>query len=405
MKNRRSAILLLVCYFVFLIVIGIKGYGSTLTLLLLPISFIYVLARGKGETYGLKISKYIYIYLGYTILISLLYSKSRIYYVTSDLYPQLAFIFIFLSVQMVISFADVEKVLIWFRNIGIIISVIGLLEYATRYPIANSLLSNKITWFANEIGTADFRIFTFFQHPIVYCVFLIIIWIILYYYPIKNAKLNFIYHIILIVNIYATKSRSSWISFILVLLIITIRNREYFVLNKKRIIYILTFIVIAFVLRDYVINIISDINLRIAGSFGSVSEPIIRVSIMKNAIAYWGNDNLLYFMVGKGSNYSHEFLILNPIKTAMGYWTSAVDNQYITTMLDSGIIGLLLILTVFIYSLKIVFDNNAIRIEKVISLALISMYISMFFYECFSFNTFLFMFSFLVCGLDKAKRS
>ena len=111
----------------------------------------------------------------------------------------------------------------------------------------------------------------------------------------------------------------------------------------------------------------------------------------------WIQSNNMHRLFGYGADYAIELLRSHAIRG----WTKAVDNSYITILLNYGIVGLGLFLLFLIISIKnfVVSDNKLVKMS---SLIVISIYISAFFYDIFGWFTCTMCFSLFLLLQDKA---
>ena len=290
---------------------------------------------------------------------------------------------------------DKEKLLIYLRNFGIIMCFIGIIEFITKNSFFyNIILVEAKNWQFNLFGTDKFRIFTMFLHPIVYAMFLLTVFWINYYYREKNIYLFWIIQLLIVFNLYATQSRSSWIALIIIIIInkiISINEKDNKIQKsrkKHKIIAGFLIFILLVIFKERIIEIFINIYERFYLAFditNSEGSRIQRLGAISNILRFC-TDNIGLAFIGGGVGYNNIFMIKNPIYIGFEY----VDNQYFSLILNCGIIGLVL----FFSPIIMLLINKSFRkskINKTLFLALLSIYICIFFYEGLSWHTTLFL--------------
>lgn len=301
---------------------------------------------------------------------------------------------------------SLKKYFIIFRNFGCILTIFGICEFIIKKSIFYNIAKvDAINWQLAAFGTNNFRIFTLFLHPIVYGSFLTVLFWIKYNYPIKNYYLNKFFTILILINIYATQSRSCWIALVITLVInllfsnkISFRN---FCKKKNNInIYIILFIgiILIFIFREFLINAF----IQVINRFNIVFDPNIndgsrtqRVGAIKNILAFVDEKPIGMF-IGFGSGYARTFMENNPVN--LGF--NIVDNQYFTLLLETGFIGVILFLSpifILLKNIKKIMDD---KINRTSALSIFSLYITLFFFEGLGWQTILYLVTFFILIID-----
>lgn len=293
------------------------------------------------------------------------------------------------------------------RNIGIVLSVIGDIEYVTK----NSIFLRFITVESRQImisqlGSSAARVRTVFIHPVICAVFTAFFWICLLYAPFKEPFKNVLSAISIIICILGTQSRSSWIALVCVTVIYLLKRLTVYRFRFKRnniylcgVICILSAVIIYFNWQN-ISSALSVFYERWMASFNiSHVGNHNRLTMIKMGIRDWKDAGVVQKVFGGGASYAINYLRQHSI----GGWSTAVDNQYLTILMDFGVIGeivfLYLVCRVFILTVK---SKNIMT--EFYGMVLISLFISTFFYEMLSWTIVTMLFSFAICMLDKTIR-
>lgn len=236
------------------------------------------------------------------------------------------------------------------------------------------------------------------MHPTVCAVFIVAFWICLLHRPFKNVMLNILCGIAMIVSLLGTKSRSSWISFLICTCIYIVKNirRKRITISRKTFfqggVLVLFIGGGALVRRDSLYSLINSVINRWKEGFSidNVSN-YNRIVMILNGINEWKNYDIIHKILGRGNGFALNFLENNSIRG----WSTAVDNGYITFLMDYGLIGLSISIFLFAESGASFFRMQN-RDGECWSLILISIFISGFFYE---FLSWIYVTTLMICSL------
>lgn len=269
------------------------------------------------------------------------------------------------------------------KKFGLINSVLCIIE-----AIAGKNIWADILGKAGEIP--DARVVGIFNHPIVCGCFLLITFIMIIIFPNKN-KLKQVVSILLIIGaIILTQSRSAWIAVMVVLALYILKfhsNKLNVGYAKYIIIVILSGIVVSFGMGNNILNsILNFINARIGGSLQAGQGHIVRIEIILNSLKYW-KSNTMALLFGNGKNAGLTFMKNNPvIKFNTFKWDSAIDNQYMSLIHETGLIGVIIIICILSVSLKRFFKSQREdKIQIMVSLAIIGNAVCLFFFDGFQY--------------------
>lgn len=279
-----------------------------------------------------------------------------------------------------------------------IINLCGILEFLLKYNyFINFIVDENVRgWHTWSIGTSYYRIFTVFTHPIIYANMLVIVFWINFLLE-KNKKYRAINTILIIFCLYATKSRSSWIAFVITILIYYISGVR--IKNKLTYRHIInSLIIILSILLLSHLNLFKDIINNIINRFtelfnnGGTESSIQRIGTINYILDTLYNQSIIKTLLGNG--FGQVAKLMNKVTISIKDFTST-DNQYLSILIEFGIVGIILniimILRVFLKFLK-----SECKFEKNILILFISMSINMFFYELYGWNIILYLYLLII---------
>lgn len=303
------------------------------------------------------------------------------------------YVIIFLGIFLCTQKIDYSKLFYFLLKAGIFVAILGVIEIILKKSIF-ALALGKISSYTYS---NDFRLLSIFEHPIITACFLFLAFDISLFYPLKKTSLTFCARIILLVAIILTKSRCIWISTVFLFILLVYKYRKNIVIKKKSVIIVIItlFILISIMIifqKNYVYLLINMIENRIEGTLyaGEGQGNIIRIDNILNSFNYWFKEkNFFKFIFGSGKYFDKVFMQEHPVIKWGVPWTAAIDNQYISIIHETGIIGLLLILSIFIKVtsnfVKVPINNKEFLIT---STYIISIGLALFFFEGFNFIIF-----------------
>lgn len=293
----------------------------------------------------------------------------------------LTFIFI-ISFEKTIYIEDGLKLI---NKILFLINMYGIIEFITKGNMFTKFIIKNYS--AHLIGTDNYRTASFFLHPIIYSnILLICFWINMYYS--KNSKFRVLNSIVILINIYATKSRSSWIALLITFTVYLIVKINRNMILKKNISLLNTLCILGIILVIIMISrftIFSDIYGYIIERFqelnshnGSISA-MQRLGSLEFIFNKVQNEQILNLIFGNGCGSSSKLMSTSTI-VLEGFKTT--DNQYISIIWENGILGLLMNLTYLIISIYRIFTTDN-KLINTMSMVFLSISIMMFFYEAY----------------------
>lgn len=278
-------------------------------------------------------------------------------------------------------FIKINKLMIW-------INIYGLYEFLFKYnPLVDFMPdSARPEWLITDIKNPSmYRIFTVFYHPIIYATMLLItFWINIYFN--ENSRYKKYISILILINLYATQSRSVWIAFAVTYGIYLLNKTLTLLHQKIKLKSVIRYFLVC--LLGMMLTFTSGFQLffstivnrftQISTSSGSVSaqQRLGTANIILNDVI---NDNFFNFLFGRGHQSIEDKMVTFTV-VIDGF--KSADNQYITILWDFGLTGLFIIIILFFYTvIKVIFTK--IKIETGYLYIILSILISIFFFDGF----------------------
>lgn len=338
----------------------------------------------------------------YRIICSLIMSGGEINNIKSIFYKELGMLFVcWFLIEGYSKISIIKKI----RNFGFVMAILGCYEFVTHSAVFMKVVAVESRMYMQiNIGTSSMRVRSIFLHPTICGVFMTLAWLCVLFMPYKKNWLNYLAKITIFLCLLGTQSRSNWIAFVIInLLYIWKKYKKKGISFEKKdivraVILLVTTLIIAIIFNEYIRNIYQlVINRWIAGLDSNNAGNYNRVTMIKMGLEEWINFGIPEKIFGAGSGYAKAFLLKHPIRG----WNSAVDNQYLTVLLDFGLLGLIFFLCLAGYIFrKVMVDDN--EINQLCGLSLLSMFISTFFYEMFPWITVTLIFSLFLCIIEKS---
>ena len=298
------------------------------------------------------------------------------------------YVFPLLAIFLLTKKCDKLTFLIIYRNFVSFFSLLGLFEIVTHNQfyskwITSLVAKNNFQIYGN-ISLADYRTTLIFYHPYFYSVILVIFLICLLYIPFKNKFFQISFFILGIINLLFTQTRASWISFLIVLLLFLTKNnkRESRYINLIKLMLIILLIIL---FTNYIVNAIPGLPESMNKIIYSRINVLFNGNIDQASGARLGQLNLIQHnntfalkLIGGGENYAINILQIYPVNG----WNLSIDNQYLMTYMDYGLIGLSIYLIFVFNSFKYFFKTTS-KLDNAIALSLISILISSIFFSTY----------------------
>lgn len=305
---------------------------------------------------------------------------------------------------LVVSVSNYDRILELIRNFGIIISFLALGEYMSKYNRFVKYLNPKC-YFINtsQMGESSWRVRTIFFHPSIFAMFICVCWGIIIFYPYKDALINNLVKILFAISVLASNSRSGWVTFLIINCLILVekwaKKNNYTTRGTIHVIGALFILgtIGGIIKADSVGNIVDRVLNRWSSSFSSNDiSNYNRITMLNMGLSEWKKTGIVTKLFGFGPDYAIRLLRANPIRG----WNRAVDNTYITILLNYGAIGLLLFVIILFGALYVFFKSGNRRV-KTAAIMCIALYSSYFFFDEFSWLTCIILYNFAVLGFKE----
>lgn len=280
-----------------------------------------------------------------------------------------------------------------FIRIMLIFNIISIIELTLNTNFWVNFLPEYDRVNFIGIGREGFRIFSTFRHPIVYGNILVItIGIIITFRMYFNKVYYYINIVLCLVNLYGTRSRSSWIAFVvLILFLLIIKIKQCTRMKKKKLLLgsmtvILISIIMIGIFGNEVLQILQTIIDRFSFSDNNIESKTQRIGAIKNILNSF-NHNILSLFIGNGMRTTGKFMIENQVLLD-GFMS--VDNQYITMLYDMGIVFLIVVILYIVNSIFSIFTYMCSK-DRLPILIIVITSVNMFFYEALFWDSIIFI--------------
>lgn len=283
------------------------------------------------------------------------------------------------------------------RNFGGILSVIGVIE-----TLSKSYIMYHIFGFIRPFSVAyeknsQFRTCLWFLHPSVAAFFFLVTIILCVYLPFKKQLVNYFVLSMLSICIYGTKTRGVWLSVFVVIIFFFIGKRKISTKIKKdnvfrSLLFLLVFVGLMYLERKRVQLILETIidYLKLVLYDTSYVSRTVRVENTKNVFNYLLQEPI-YAVFGRGLGFGRKFSALNGVTLSYGaVWSAGIDNQYLTTILETGIINCIIFIVLAINSFNKFYKTENVII-KIGALVVIVVCMVSVFYETLSWHVLIFL--------------
>jgi hypothetical protein len=363
----------------------------------------------KSNYYKIVYDKKILLFTFIFIIESLTISLINIYY--NDSYWQffkflLIYLIFFIIIILIKRYGDnyIKKFYQCFLYFLDVINIINIYEIINKRSMFYTLIADNGAkqWQVPVFGTDAFRTFSVFLHPIVYGNFLVcLFWVNIF--PIrKNKIIKYISGILILVNLYFTQSRSSWIALSVTLLIylinifidkVKILKFDMKINNIIKFICIILFIAFfsAIFNNDILVVLNKMYSKIITATSDNYNDPsrLQRLGSINVIYRYMTNNGVINFLFGNGLGSVEKFMVNNTVLIS-GFTTT--DNQFMSFFYEFGFIGLGSYIIIIILSLVKLFKKTySGYLYKLSTYVFISISINMFFYESYGWLDVFFM--------------
>lgn len=313
--------------------------------------------------------------------------------------PHIIFIdlLVFISVILLMIDVKLETYLSYFKGIVIGISWISIAGYISGIKFFDFLRSSSVL---STLNTSIDGLTGPFEYRHYYGIFLVVALLIQIIIPSNKLLLNSMNVFSLSVNLILTYTRSDWIAFSVALIIM------FFVKARKgiKLIYIQTMIGVAVVLAlayiaffNQIQPVLVDVSRRINDVFNTSDFGGARAYSFTAGIKYILVNWYKYLWIGGGTGFALAWLSAFPFD---GWWTSAIDCQYVTSFMETGVVGIGLLLLLIVLGFWYSVSENSFPIQKLFGLSFVAMSVAIFFFDVIGTPTSVFvLWNILICGM------
>lgn len=373
------SIIIITSIFSYLLILEANLIGNfAVIILLLPITLYPKISSKLG-----KMEKYLMVYIIYGFILTIVRYK-QVYNLKNAFNLLFEYVIVFIACHFIKNY-DWNMIIEWLRNFGLLLCGFGIGEGVFKFPILHYWLTGSYA--TQTYGSDSFRICLIFGRPILCGTMLLFLWGALYCKPFKNSTINLLAHGIFILNILMNKSRSCWIAFaLMVVLIVCKKCRKRRVKLKYFKILLMLFVLVAIfeILGiDVVGTIYNSVADRIKGSLEAGTGQIVRIENMISSFNYWfKEENYLDFLIGGGKNYSITFMNAHPVYKGNWKWEGVMDNQYLSIIHDFGIVGFVIFFGIVIVAMERFIKCTSYDVFSIYAnTTLLGLSICIFFYE------------------------
>lgn len=280
-----------------------------------------------------------------------------------------------------------------------LLSIFNLYQVFFHHPFLINYLKLSST-FNYQFNTSHYRTMSVFGHPIIGGLFFVIAFLLNIY--IIKSPIKYIFQIILLVNIYSTKSRSAWIALSIVIIlygIIQLKNKRVMKLSLtyKKLFYVFVSLIILFIGSIYLFSNINTLINSIMTRFGDSltlgtnstdGSNLQRTMTISAILSNQFNGKVIHLFFGNGLTSSVDFMLSHQMVIPN---FNTTDNQYLTWLYDLGLLPLIVYFSILIYLIRNLFKNRSWLCE-LSSLGLIALSVEIFFFELFYWSEVVFLF-------------
>ncbi|QFQ74446.1 O-antigen ligase family protein [Liquorilactobacillus mali] len=303
---------------------------------------------------------------------------------------------------------ELKSNLFFIRNFVLVSAIYGIYEHSIKYNIFAynyTLMSGNLARYYWQFSQNNYRVASFFLHPIIFgIVLLLAFWIT--WFSREKKIMKIVINTLFFVNIIWTMSRSIWLGFLasfifyLIYYVNTKKNFRTFFISLKQVIWtivlgFLTIVVIFTLLHLYAATVIERFS-----DVGTDNSYLQRVGTAQYFMDYFLNiKNFFLTVLGHGQNSANKFMLTLHV-VADNF--STTDNQYLSNIYNYG----LFVNVVVTYQVILAFLNSSKRSNfyRFICVIMFGVLIAMYFFEILDFITLNWLFIFLLGYLLSSKK-
>ena len=378
--------------------------------------FLLVTKGKNGVPSNSLLSKYTYFIIYCIIVTAICYVASGFKsneYIKSQLIELL--ILAFAASYLAAYYSKIDSIIKYVKNFSWILLVAGILEEITKFNIT--------VFFRNERYVSQYlinegRIISVFSHPIGYAIVLTFFFLLALYFPYKKRNKQITYVCLILINLLCTKTRMAMIAAAISALIFWVKSGKLKSLfkgkmryNRNSVIYgialSLVGIICVVIFHNTLAVFWNTIIYRILQMFTG-SEQGIRLGVIANYFSGLSKNSVLEILFGRGTGYSSYYMLDNPIYywNSMGEkmaWDETTDNMYISILMNYGIVGCILFLSVFVTAInRIIHEKNEYILFG--CSGIVALWIDLFFFEGLYWPTVIVVLGVYMAFITKSKK-
>ena len=318
----------------------------------------------------------LYIYIPFITLINHLCGVDNLYY--SKIVPLSVCI---MMIPSCMAFAGVRNKMLplflqLFRSFMTASCILGFYDFVTRdfwyEPIIKSLTAiDNFRKYCYFDGSQAYRLTMFFYHPIFYSMLLFAAIATAVFFPRKNIIWRCIELVLFFSNLILTQGRTAMGITVLLLLYFIFRHREQIIEYRLTLLVLSLICAVTFlyllVFHTSLIHDVAEMILTRLSSTKKVFWGTVRSNNWKIVRDMWKEGNFFHIIFGGGYLFGYSFLQNHPLilslPTTTLSWTKAIDNQYITLLMDCGIVGTALFVYYIVSIIRLLFNVQDIEKE------------------------------------------
>ncbi|WP_283109255.1 O-antigen ligase family protein [Thomasclavelia spiroformis] len=397
-KNKFASWLLILLLFLTPISIYLK-LELELVIFFLFLSLPYwmnlIFRKNLNEDNNLNIFNLWIVYIGISLISTLIFQHHNIDSFRGIFYE----ISLTIAIYPIAALCDKKYFFITFRNLIFILGILSLISQLIKWDPFFSLRARAMLTGIDT--TSGGGISSLFEYRHYYAMFLVFSLLITYYYPSKKSELiNVIFIVVLLINLAMTYTRNAWIAFILLVFIILLKNKNnihiFFKIKIKNLLLllytILILLLVVILFKSQLQQILNNIMFRFQQVksdnelYGNASG--VRGYVVTEGIKYICENWQKYLWIGGGNGFALQWLKNNPYGITTIRWVAAIDVQYVTTIMNSGILGIILLLLILIRNIEFFITQR----NNLIFLIFIGYFIMFWFFDVIPFMSSVFVF-------------
>lgn len=288
------------------------------------------------------------------------------------------------------------------------LSILNLYQVFLKKPLLLNFMKLDESGYTYNFGLSTYRVMSLFSHPIICALFFLFAFL-CNEYIIKKKVLKLTMQSLLLVNIYFTFSRSTWLAIIFAIFILIILRRKEIISKalslKFRIETLLIFILISISFVSISVYNFQEIFITVINRFGdslsfnSTDGSNLQRTMTIDLIWNYMNDGTnMHLFFGNGAGTVNDFMLENPLLID-NFGTT--DNQYISILFEFGILGLILYICLVAYVIYSYFKRGNSHWTGFLSLlCFLVISFELFFFDASGWPVVLVMFSYTFASIS-----